>query len=164
MLAKLVIAAVVSLGLIGPAAEPVSAQGGALYLQVREAKLRSQPKHWAPGVAEAVFGEALEEIGRDGDWVRVQSAAGARGFLHQSAVTPKVIVLREGVSGAPIQGDLSNIVLAGKGFNRDVEAKFAGDNADLDYALLDRLEARTVAPEDLFRFMREGGLNAAPLG
>jgi len=49
------------------------------------------------------------------------------------------------------------VALAGKGFNKEVEAQYK-DEKQLDYTWVDRMEGYRVSPEQVLAFLQAGGL------
>lgn len=56
-------------------------------------------------------------------------------------------------------GDVDDITLAGKGFNKDVENMYMNNNASLNYAAVDVMEAQSEIDFDLSTFAEQGGLD-----
>lgn len=129
-----------------------------LYIQVKTARLRVEPKHWSPSGAALAYGSPIEEIARDGDWLKVRGPGGEEGFLHTSAVTSRSVVFKGKVGEAEIRTEPNEVVLAGKGFANQLETVFRSGQPGLDYAAVDKLEQRVVDGEVLEKFLREGKL------
>lgn len=135
-----------------------AAQGDRLYIEVGSTKLRAQPKHWAPSISELTYGDKLVEVSLANGWYRVTGEKG-EGFVHESAVTERKVKLRSGGIDPDIRPDESDIVLAGKGFNKEVEASYAKTEASLNYESVNRVEAAEVSDKELLAFLRDGRLN-----
>ena len=138
-----------------------SAADASLYVQVKNSKLRSQPQMWAASVSDLVYGEKLIPLTGDSasteGWVKVKTSNGKSGFVHVSAITQKEIVLasRQGVSRNAV--DSSDIVLAGKGFNHQVEDEYARSH-DLDYSAVNQAEKNRVDSGEVASFLKNGKL------
>ncbi|MCO6429586.1 MAG: SH3 domain-containing protein [Deltaproteobacteria bacterium] len=130
-----------------------------VYVETKLAKVRSQPAHWAPALKDLSYGDKIVERNRSGGWLKVLLPDGSEGYLHESAVTLKVVVLKASVG---LVGDVaaSDIVLAGKGFSGEVEANYASDKS-LNYEEVNRVEQYELPPTQIADFLREGGLNVA---
>lgn len=128
-----------------------------MYVQVRATVLRADPKLWGAQVSELRYGDRVEPVGQaTRGWLEVRSA-GRRGFLPLSTVTSKRVVLSGG-GEVSSSADLSRVVLAGKGFNREVEAEFAAERG-IDLKAVDQCQRLSaVTPSELARFAAEGGL------
>jgi uncharacterized protein YraI len=126
-----------------------------LTVQVRETKLRKEPKFWAPAVATLKAGDAVSETERQGDWIR-GTARGASGWVHNSAVTTKTVVLTGGSTTASTESRSGDVSLAGKGFTDQVEREYRKEKAG-GFEDLDRIPP-PVSDTELETFLREGKL------
>ncbi len=131
-------------------AEPV-------WVQVRQSQLRAQPKFYASSTGSVRYGDKLERVSESGGWVKVQ-AQGREGYLPLSAVSEDHIVL----SSADLQkvrADSTQVVLAGKGFSKEVEQQYKRDGSQLRYDLVDYVEqSARVSPGEVSQFINQGGL------
>jgi hypothetical protein len=138
-------------------------RGDMLSLQVREGSLRASPSFLGRVTATAAYGDRFEVVARQGDWVEVRAPEGsARGWVHQSALTAKRIVLKGGEADAQVAASSGELALAGKGFNSDVEAAFREENRKADFATVDRMAAWKVTADEARAFLAAGGV--APEG
>jgi hypothetical protein len=124
----------------------------AFYVEIQQTKLRSEAKHFSEPLTELRYGDKLQLLDDQGDW-KLVNFRGQKGFVHESAVTKKVVVLRE--KGVPVPTDVGGgeIVLAGKGFNPDIEKKYGEVNTELNYKAVDRLESVRVGGEAMLSFI-----------
>lgn len=132
-----------------------------VYVEVQESKIRSQPKHWASGVAPVAYGVALQELGRDLQWIKVKDQKGAEGYIHVSAVTPRQILLKTTSGSLEMQPEESEILLAGKGFSKSIEEAYAAQHLELDFSWVARVEGVTVSEREFLTFLEQGKLNTA---
>ena len=137
------------------AAEPAGRQ---LTVQVMSAKIRKEAKFWAPAVATAEAGQKVEEAGRAGAWVEVVTAAGARGWVHESAVTYEAVRLSGGSRTADRSTSTKDVSLAGKGFTEEVEEQYKAQNRELDFEAVDAMSALVVTDAEIEAFLQEGRL------
>ena len=122
-------------------------------------KMRSAPKFLAPIVAELKYGDELTATNSENGWYSVKNNRG-KGYIHQSAITTKQIVLnRDPRSGVPLQVDPSEVVLAGKGFNSETEGDYAATGGQVDFNAVNKMEKISVSDKDLSRFITQGKLN-----
>lgn len=151
-----------------------------LFVEVKQAAIRAEPKVWSRALRTLQFGDELRAIDSAAlnagatisDWIRVQaSSQGANqglveGFIHRTAVTRRVVVLKGSTTLQQVSATEQEVVLAGKGFSADVEDRYRqrGDSADRAiqlgnaYIQLDTIERDSAdSPDELERFMREGG-------
>ena len=91
-------------------------------------------------------------------WCEV-SLAGKTGWIHESALTPKKVVLASGTADARVQSVGSEeVALAGKGFSKEVEAEYKKQNKNVDYTWVDWMGQQTVSSERLVEFLKQGNL------
>ena len=129
-----------------------------LYLQVQQTKLRSQPQFWSTPVSDLSYGAALTTLGAapsDKSWIKVKYGD-KEGYVHVSSVTSRKIVLKSAGNVDP-NVDPGSIVLAGKGFNKQVEGNYAASRG-LNYKSVDLVEANRVEPAEEIAFLESGGL------
>lgn len=126
-----------------------------MSVQVREGVLRSRPSFLGSPVAALAYGDRVDALEERAGWMRVRSGS-TEGWIHESALTKKKIVLRAG--GAVETGASGDeLALAGKGFNSDVEAQFKSEQ-NLDYSWIDRMERIEFTREEMIRFLETGGV------
>jgi hypothetical protein len=135
-----------------------SAYAEDVWVQVRESRVRSKPFFYASGVSTVRYGDKLLKTGDEGGWAAVRSGT-AQGYIPLSALSRQQIALSaKGLS--KVEADSSDVVLAGKGFSREVERSFRAENGDLRYDLVDKVEQISkVSTQDVEQFVKKGGLN-----
>lgn len=129
-----------------------------LQVQLREATLRASASSLAQPVAVAKLGDSLTVEQRAGSWIRVRTAAGETGWVHESAVTRRRIQWRAGEETVAARASVGEVALATKGFSEQIEQEYRKTKKDADYSTVDRVERKAVPPERLIAFLREGGL------
>ena len=127
--------------------------GGMATVKIRDQHLFPRPVHYAQPIAEVAFGTEVNVVDSQGAWYKVQIPGGVQGWLHSTSLTGAV--LSRGTAGGEQDPDM--IMLAGRGFNADVEASYA-QGKDLRFDLVDRMEEIRTSPEDVGAFLAEGGL------
>ena len=146
--------------LLAPVSALAASSEAALYVQVRTTALRSDPTFWSPQKTTLSYGSKVSPLSAaptDKSWLKVKSGS-EEGYVHVSAVTKRRIVL----SGQPAPTgnvDQGSIVLAGKGFNNQVENKYRAANG-LDYGAVDEVEKLGVDGAEEATFIKEGKLNS----
>jgi len=134
-----------------------------LTIKVKESKLRAKPKIWAAAVSDLKFGDTLTplatESGLDADagWIKVKTKSGVQGFVHPTAVTDRRVILSSSKEAAA-EVDPSSVVLAGKGFNREIEQEFARLNPGSNFKQIDQIAAVKISEQELMQFVRAGKL------
>ncbi len=131
-----------------------------MSVQIRNGVVRSTPTFFGEVVATASYGDRVILRGERGAWKSVTlQSKWATGWMHESALTKKEIVLRAGASDVRVGASSDEIAIAGKGFNTEVEEEFKRKNRDIDFTWVDRMEQVTFSEEELLRFLREGELS-----
>ncbi len=130
----------------------------AMSVQVKKGVLKSVPSFLGQSVGTVTYGERVMPLDKEDGWVKVRSGT-AKGWLHQSALTDKKVVLRAGTQAASTGVSSNEIMLAGKGFNAQVESQYRDENPALRFDLVDTMERYKVAPKAQREFALEGKLN-----
>lgn len=134
-----------------------SSGGNMMRVQVKDGQVRATPSFLGKVLANLHYGDQVTTSKSSGDWTEV-SVGSVRGWMHSSALTSKNISLQSGGKDAPLAASGDELALAGKGFNEQVEASFKSKNPKLDYTWVNRMEAVNISPEEMQRFLSEGGL------
>lgn len=126
-------------------------------VQQKEGKLRDKPSFLGKIVQRLPYGARVSKSSEKGSWYQVQ-AGGVSGWMHKSTLTEKVIVLKAGDENVSSGVSDDEMVLAGKGFNSDVEKTYKQENSNLNYALVDKMEQFEIKLAAFEAFVKEGGL------
>ena len=130
-----------------------------MTVQVREGQLRATPSHFGKITAKTYYGDQVTVLEEKGDWKRVSVSNGkGQGWMHESALTGKRTVLTAGRSRAGTSVSQDEIALAGKGFSEEVEKEYRKNNANLDYAWINRMETIRISPRQMENFVEDGRL------
>lgn len=128
-----------------------------VWVQVRESRVRSKPLFYAPTLKSVRYGDKLSRTGEDSGWVGVQ-VGGQQGYLPLSAVSTKTIVFSS-ADVAKAKADSTDLVLAGKGFSKEIEQSFRKKDSSVRYDLVDRVEREARASSaEVSQFVKQGGL------
>lgn len=128
-----------------------------LSIQVREAEMRSNPSYLSGIVTTLSYGDRVRVLEEGSGWYRV-SFEGDTGWVHNSAVTEERIVLEGGQEDVETGATDTEVALAGRGFNEEVESRYQSEQG-LDYSKIDEIEASyDFSREELAEFMQSGGL------
>ncbi len=134
-----------------------AAQAATMSVQVQSGQVRSTPSFLGGVVATVGYGQPVEVVSTQGPWRQVKAPDGSVGWMHETALTAKrASASSGGAAAAGASGD--EMALAGKGFNRDVEAQFKAAHADADFTWVDRMGALKVSGAEIERFVSGGGL------
>ncbi len=130
-----------------------------MSVTVKETQVRDRPSFLAKSVAKVAYGDRLTVMSKRSGWVQVKVPAnGMEGWVSASALTEKKIVFQAGASNVDKTASSSEVALAGRGFNKEVEAKYKSAN-DLDYTWVDRMETYGEPTSALVAFMEAAGLH-----
>jgi hypothetical protein len=129
-----------------------------LGVQIKEGQLRSQPSFLGKIVATVAYGAAVTVIEEKGEWFNVTATTpAATGWIHASALTKKAVNLNAGQDVSSVAE--SELVIAGKGFNQQVEQEFQQKHKDIDFQWIDRMVSTfVVTPEAQRQFLEKGNL------
>ena len=145
------LAAVLALVTLSSFAEDTDIEvGGNATVMIREQHIFPTPVFYAQPVGELAFGSVVDILEQDGDWYSIRTASGTTGWVHTTSLTGAV--LSEGSQGTD---DSDMIMLAGRGFNSDVESSYASGK-NLPWNQVDAIEAITVEPSVIQAFLTQG--------
>ena len=130
-----------------------------MNVQINKADLRETPSYLGKIITSLAYGDKVSVQSQNGAWMQV-SAAGQSGWLHNSALTRKTIVMKSG-TGAQTTASSGEMALAGKGFNSDVEKQFKDNHKEINFAPVDKMEKIKIPIADLQEFAKEGKLQSA---
>jgi uncharacterized protein YgiM (DUF1202 family) len=151
------------LGMVLLAAAGLPAFGESMYIMVKETQARDKPSYLSKVITKLKYGDPVEILQQEKDWYKVKLPGGKVGWLHSSALSRTKVVLNAGKADAARYGDSKDVVLAGKGFNADVEKEYKKETK-LDFSAIDKLEKIVVSPEQKEDFLLKGRLKAAEGG
>jgi len=126
--------------------------GGSATVKIREQHIFPTPVFYAQPVGELDFGEVVDVTGEQGDWFSIETASGVQGWVHSTALTGALLS-----QGSQSTDDSDMIMLAGRGFNSDVEDSYA-EGKSLPWDKVDMIEAIEVEPSAIETFLQEGML------
>jgi hypothetical protein len=126
-----------------------------LKVITEEAMIRKEKRFFAPVVARVPYGEMIEELERQGDWLRV-NYRGQQGWIHISAVQEQKFRLTTGEKAQ--ESSREEVVLAGKGFTLEVEKSFRDKNPKMRFDLVDQVQSYKIEEKQLQTFLQTGFL------
>lgn len=153
-----------ALGLMAIVATAGYTDLGLMSVQVKEGQLRATPSFLGTITGQVAYGERVEALQQQGDWISVKNRSSQTGWIHQSALNKKQVSLGAGSLGGPAGTTTQEIALAGKGFNADVESQYRKGHAGADYASVDRMESMRVSPTEITQFIKDGALKPSEGG
>jgi hypothetical protein len=147
------LAAILALVTLSSFAEDAAIEvGGSATVMIREQHVFPSPVFYAQPVGELAFGSVVDVLEQQGDWYSIRADGGTTGWVHATSLTGAV--LSEGSQGTD---DNNMIMLAGRGFNSDVENSYASEK-NLPWNQVDAIEAITVEPSVVQAFLAQGFL------
>jgi SH3-like domain-containing protein len=129
-----------------------------VVVKIQSTALRKEPKFYAQTLASLRAGDKLEKLSAQGDWLQVRTASGAVGWVHKSAVDTKSFSLLAMDKSMKTQASASEVALAGKGFNKQVEESYRAKHGNVSFVWVDRMLLIKVPPDELEKFLRTGKL------
>lgn len=143
-------------GLILSAVSAFAAAPQKMSVQIRNGQIRATPSYLGQVVAALNYGDQVQVAEQQGDWMKVTGPGGQTGWIHNSALSKKKIVMKAGADNVETSASGDELALAGKGFNSDVEAEFKSKNKNIDFTWVDRMEKMKVTPQEMAAFLKEG--------
>jgi hypothetical protein len=131
-------------------------RGGTLYAAAKSVSLKSSTGFFASTRGTLEYGAQVTVLQVNGKWVEVRSASNPSlsGWTASANLSAKRVVAIGNAGSA----SASEIGLAGKGFNQEVENAYKS-NGTLNYADVDRTEAASVSQDELQKFLAAGHLS-----
>ena len=131
------------------------ARGGTVWVSVRTVMLKSSTGFFASNRGEVAYGDQATVLQISGNWAEINTSEGLTGWISTANLSTKRIVATGGTSTATA----SEVALAGKGFNQEVENEYKAAGGNLNFAAVDWTENIQISEEDLYNFLIEGRLN-----
>ena len=128
-----------------------------MSIQVRNCKVRATPSQLGGTVATVEYGAVVQAGALQNGWYPVTTADGKTGWVHESALSKKPIVMQAGATNAATGVSSDEVSLAGKGFNEQVESKLRKEGK-LDYTWVDRMSAINIGGDKISQFRTQGHL------
>jgi len=126
-----------------------------LKVITQEAMIRKDKRFFAPIVIRVPYGEMIQELQRQGDWLRV-NYRGKEGWIHISAVQEQKFRLSSLMGERAEEASREEVALAGKGFTPEVEKAFREKNPRMRYDLVDQVQSLKIEETQLQAFIRAG--------
>ncbi|AEF87004.1 conserved hypothetical protein [Treponema primitia ZAS-2] len=131
-----------------------SLKGKTAYVTARKLELKSSTAFFADVLGALSYGDQVTVQDEYQKWAKVQTTdkPSLNGWVASSSLTTKRIIASDGTSASA-----SEIALAGKGFNQEVENAYR-QSEKLNYDAIDAMEASGVPNRQLYNFLLEGHL------
>jgi len=132
-----------------------ASRGGTMYVATKTTALKTSTGFFARTNATLNYGDRVTVLQVNGKFAEVRSAANS----SSSGWTPVAnLSTRQIVSGNTGSVSASEVALAGKGFNQEVENAYKTQGT-YDYDDVDRVEQLSVSEDELKLFIEEGRLS-----
>jgi uncharacterized protein YgiM (DUF1202 family) len=144
---------------------PSLALAETLFVQAKTAQLRSGKTSLDSVVANLKYGDELEVLKRDGNWVEAKTVSGARGWIFSNKLTAS-----KPSGGSDTLAQLGRSMRRGEASGVTASAGARGlDKASEGYAnrtgisqqdrdAVDRMTAYQIPDQEVEEFLKEGGL------
>jgi len=137
-----------------------AAADNSMSIQIKKGQLRTTPSFLGKITAELSYGDRVAVIETKDPWLKVRAyAKNVEGWLHNSALTSKKIILKPGANDVAQAASSDELALAGKGFSQQVEGEFKTKNPQLDYTWVNRMEQMVVSQDQIEQFLKDGKLS-----
>lgn len=135
----------------------ISASAQMMSVQVKKSVLKDAPSFLAKNITTLSYGDQVTQIKQKGDWIQIDTTL-KKGWLHASALTDRKVILRSGSQRASTTVSSNEVMLAGKGFNAQVESKYRQKNPQMRFDLVDKMERYPTSSEAERTFAQRGKL------
>ncbi len=129
-----------------------------LFVKIKSTFVRIKPKFYADGLAQLKAGDSVETISVQNGWMKIRTADGVIGWIHSGAVEEKKFKLFALDKSLKTQASASEVALAGKGFNKNVEESYRKKNPAISFAYVDKMLEIKIPPRKIEEFLRTGRL------
>ena len=128
--------------------------GGTMWVAVRSLDVKASTGFFAATRSRLPYGTQVSILRINGSWSEIRSAANSsiNGWVKTASLSSRRLV-----EGGATSATASEVALAGKGFNQEIENTYR-ESGSYNYNAVDNLEALQVSPEDLRAFLEEGRL------
>jgi hypothetical protein len=130
-----------------------------MSVQVRETQLRATPDYFGKIIGRASYGDQVTIEDKKDGWKKVRlKKDGLTGWLNSSALSEKEIKMAAGGKGVKEAASSSELQLAGKGFNPEVEKEFKNRNKQISFQWVDKMEQIRISEAESQKFAQDGEL------
>jgi hypothetical protein len=117
-----------------------------VVVKIQTTAIRQNPQFFAPALVTLKAGDKLTKISESNGWI------------HSSALEVSKVNLLASNDPMKTQAKASEVALAGKGFNKQVEDSYKSKHTELNFALVDRMLQVKIASNQIEAFLRQGRL------
>lgn len=137
----------------------VYANENTVSVQVKSTVLRDKPSFLGKKLANLKYAQTVKLQKQQGAWAKVfVNNLKKNGWLHSSALSDKRIVLKQNGYNVGTSASSGEIIMAGKGFSKEVEDQYRATHRNLNYTLVDAVERQSISNHTLQKFASNGKL------
>ncbi|MGL1894062.1 MAG: SH3 domain-containing protein [Spirochaetaceae bacterium] len=126
-----------------------------MSVTVKVTQVRTSPSFLGKILFKLNYTDRVQIIKKRSGWALVEfSGQSKQGWMSLSALTEKKLVLNSNASDIDANATGSEVSLAGKGFNSQVENEYRSLN-DIDYSWVDIMETYNYEASELVLFIEE---------
>ena len=133
------------------------AMAASVRVITQEGMIRKDKRFFAPVVVSVPYGEVIQQLKREGDWLLVVYRS-KQGWIHISAVQEQKFRLSSLMTSKAKETSQDEVALAGKGFTPEVEKAFRKQNPEMKFHLVDQVESVEISNQELQTFVTKGRL------
>lgn len=128
-----------------------------MYIGVQNAELKEKNSAFAKTACNVAYGAEVVVVSTSGKWSQVQLSTDSskKGWISTASLSKRKILV-----GKTSSASASEIALAGKGFNAEVENLYS-NSGNANYDAVNKVEKNTVSMSELESFVKAGGLKGA---
>ena len=129
-----------------------------LVIKIQASQLRKNPQFFAPTLAALKAGDKLEKVSEANGWIQVKTSAGLIGWVHSSAIETPKFALTAANKDMKTQATASEVALAAKGFNKQVEDSYRAKHSEANFAAVDAMLLVKSSLAQIEDFLKNGRL------
>lgn len=130
-----------------------------MSIQIKEAPIRATPDYLGKVNGKASYTDQVNVEDSKGQWKKVKAIkSGLSGWIHESALSEKEIRMSSGDKDVKLAASSSELQLAGKGFNKQVEDEYKSRNKNISFRWVDKMAKISVSQTQIQKFVQEGEL------
>lgn len=130
--------------------------GDTVYVTAKSVQLKSSEGSFSSNSGLAVYGDSGKILSVSGKKVKIQLSTGSKstGWIASGSITNKKIN-----TSSKTTASAKELALAGKGWSEEAENAYKASNTNLDFKVIDAIEAIVISDSELSKFLEEGHLN-----
>ncbi|MBR4004685.1 MAG: hypothetical protein IKI90_02445 [Treponema sp.] len=130
--------------------------GQTVYVKAKSVQLKSTEGSFGSNTGLAVYGDTAKVLSVSGKKVKIQLSTGSKatGWIADGSLSAKKVKKDSKVSTSD-----KELALAGKGMTEEMENAYKASNPNLNFKLIDAIEAIIISDSEVEKFMKEGHLN-----